>query len=58
MILCYIIINFMHVCEFLVTEGQKSVSDLLGLELQMVMSYHIDTGNCAWVLWKSQALNC
>lgn len=48
----------LHVCECLVNcGGQKSVSELLELELQMVMNRHVDAGHCTWVLWKSQALN-
>lgn len=33
--------------------GQKRVSDPLRLELQMVVSCHMDSGNWAWVLCKS-----
>ena len=33
-------------------EGQRT-SDLLELELKMVLSYHIASGNWTWTLWKS-----
>lgn len=33
--------------------GQKSASDLLELELQMVVSCHVGAGNQTWVPQKS-----
>lgn len=33
--------------------GQKRVLDFLELELQMILSNHVDTGNKTWVLCKS-----
>lgn len=33
--------------------GQKSVSNPLELELNMIMSGHVGSGNQTWFLWKS-----
>lgn len=42
-----------------VYNGQERVSDTLGLELQMVVSCWVDTGNCTRVVSKAaNVLNC
>ena len=39
--------------------GQKRASDSLGLELQTVVSHHVDAGNWTWVLCENKsALKC
>lgn len=39
--------------------NQKRVLDLLDLELQMVVRYHVGSGNQTCVLWNgSHILNC
>jgi hypothetical protein len=34
--------------------GQKKVSDALELELQVVVSYYVDSGNQTWVFCKDK----
>lgn len=44
-------------CGLGVTDGLQSiekVSDPLELDLQKVVSLHMDAGNRTWVLWKSR----
>lgn len=52
----------LHVVLHLVHLGalgdQKRVSDLLELNLQMDVKYHVGTGNRTLVLCKNSALNC
>ena len=40
-------------CACLMSESQKRMSDPLGLELQVVVSYHVDAGSWSQVLCKS-----
>lgn len=40
-------------CVFGALGGQKSVSDPLELELNMIMSGHMGSGNQTWFLWKN-----
>jgi hypothetical protein len=48
---------YLHVCLCAIcmpssTQGQKRESDPLGLELQMVLSFHMGAGNQISVLWR------
>ena len=52
---------YLHIClgttclpAFL--SGQKQVSDILELELQVVVGHHLGAGNRALVLWKNSQL--
>lgn len=40
----FLLLLILCMSEFLVTGGQKCVLDLLGLELQLVMSHHMGAG--------------
>ena len=40
------VLGVVHIAQ----EGQKRALDPLGLELQMVVSYHVGAGNQIWVL--------
>lgn len=50
----------MNICasqECSALRSQKKASDPLELSLQMVMSYHVGSGSCTQVLWKSSQLS-
>ena len=37
-------------------QGHKRSSENLGLKLQKIVTWHVNTGNQTWVLWKSSLL--
>lgn len=46
----------MYICVSGALGCQKSKTDPLELELQMLVSHHVDSGNETWVLRKEQLL--
>lgn len=49
----YLHLRLYTLCVLGALGGQKSASDPLELELNMIMSGHVGSGNQIWFLWKS-----